>query len=376
MPAPAADARYTMRGSNLPARRNAIAATVHLELLIPDLVPPYGDAAQGLSLPALERLLGRALRQRSDAASLEQWICGAGGLGDEPPVAAISLLGDGGTPGTAGWVRADPIHLRYLRDRFVVETSPASTLSHDEAAELVATLNRHFAAEGLRFSAANPRKWYVQAAAAPDVLLAPLEAARGRNADAHAPVGPGAMAWQRYANEAQMLFHEHPVNQAREARGEAPINSVWFWGAGAIPAALEQPYATIWSDDATARGIALLGGAKAAPAPATAARWLELGGESGRELVVLDALGRAAREDGLDAWRERLAALDTDWFGPLLDALKRDRIGMLSIHAVSPQGTLSAETIRGDLIKFWRRVRPLASYAPAASSSTPLPPGG
>jgi hypothetical protein len=358
-----------MTGSNAFDPRYPIPATVHLELLIPDLVPPYGDAAHGLALPALERLLGRALKQSGDATSLEDWVCRAAGLADNPPVAAISLLGDGGTPGAAGWVRADPVHLRYARDRFVVETGPAATLTHDEAADLVATLNRHFAAEGLRFSAVNPRKWYVQTAAAPDVVLSPLDEAKGRSADAHAPTGPDAMAWQRFANEAQMLFHEHPVNQAREARGEAPINSVWFWGAGTLPATLSHAYTTIWSDDATARGIALLGGAKAAPAPSTASQLLASASGSGRELVVLEALGKAAREEGLEVWRAKLMALDADWFAPLLAALKRDRIGMLSIHAISPQGSLSAETIRGDLMKFWRRTRPLATYAPASSSS-------
>jgi hypothetical protein len=362
-----------MTSANVFDSRSLILTAVHLELLIPDLVPPYGGAAHGLALPALERLLGRARRRSGDAASLEQWVCRAAGLADQPPVAAISLLGDGGTPGAAGWVRADPVHLRYLRDRFVVETGPAATLTHDEAADLVATLNRHFNDEGLRFSAASAHKWYVQTAVAPDVSLPPLDEARGRDAAAYAPTGPDAMTWQRFANEAQMLFHEHPVNQAREARGEAPINSLWFWGAGMLPAPLEIEYAAIWSDDATARGIALLAGAQAAPAPTGASQLLGSASGSGRQLVVLDALGKAAREEGLEAWRAKLTAFDGAWFAPLLEALKRDRIGMLSIHAISSHGALSAETIRGDLIKFWRRTRPLAAYAPASATSPSSP---
>ena len=36
---------------------------------------------------------------------------------------------------------------------------------------------------------------------------------------------------------------------------------------------------------------------------------------------------------------------------------------MLSLHGLGPKGTLSVETTRGDLRRFWRRVKPLASYA-------------
>jgi hypothetical protein len=35
--------------------------------------------------------------------------------------------------------------------------------------------------------------------------------------------------------EAQMTLHGHPLNAAREAAGQRPINSVWFWGCGAMP---------------------------------------------------------------------------------------------------------------------------------------------
>src|SRR5690606_18290880 len=41
----------------------------------------------------------------------------------------------------------------------------------------------------------------------------------------------------------QMLWFDHPVNQAREARGLRPINSLWLYG-GAAPSALA-PAATV-----------------------------------------------------------------------------------------------------------------------------------
>jgi hypothetical protein len=325
----------------------------------------------GLDVPALERLLGRAVRTIGAPVGVYDWLGDAAGLrlllaeGTPIPAAALSLLGDGGTPGTSGWLRADPVHLRVDRDQLLLDALPAATLSDGDAARLVATLNAHFAADGMKFSATDARSWYVETGEPPHASFTPLSEASGSNADLLRPQGPDAMAWQRIGNEVQMLLHEHPVNQAREARGELPVNSVWFWGAGVLPQAAELRYRQICSDDPVARGIAILGGVHAAPAPRSANQWLEREAESGegRYLVMLEGLRKAVREQGIDAWRSALQDCEHDWFAPLQEALRHDRIGMLTIHALAPHCTLSAEIISGDLVKFWRRAKPLAVYA-------------
>ncbi len=48
--------------------------------------------------------------------------------------------------------------------------------------------------------------------------------------------------WRRLVNELQMLWFDHPVNQAREARGLRPVNSVWLYG-GARPSQFTRPNA-------------------------------------------------------------------------------------------------------------------------------------
>ncbi|MNC97567.1 hypothetical protein D3C83_152660 [compost metagenome] len=52
--------------------------------------------------------------------------------------------------------------------------------------------------------------------------------------------------------------------------------------------------------------------------------------------------------------------LETQWFAPLLAALRGGRIGMLTVQV--PDAGATFETVRGDLRRFWRRPRPLASY--------------
>lgn len=43
--------------------------------------------------------------------------------------------------------------------------------------------------------------------------------------------------WRRLVNELQMIWFDHPVNHAREARGLRPVNSLWLYG-GAAPSRL------------------------------------------------------------------------------------------------------------------------------------------
>ena len=58
------------------------------------------------------------------------------------------------------------------------------------------------------------------------------------------------------------------------------------------------------------------------------------------------------------------AALERDWFAPLLAALRHGRIGMLTPAPARAADTLlEVETARSDLRRFWRRRKPLARAA-------------
>lgn len=47
-----------------------------------------------------------------------------------------------------------------------------------------------------------------------------------------------AAAWQNLLAEVQMQLYDHPVNNAREARRQPSLNSIWLDGVGAWPAGL------------------------------------------------------------------------------------------------------------------------------------------
>ena len=58
----------------------------------------------------------------------------------------------------------------------------------------------------------------------------------------------------------------------------------------------------------------------------------------------------------------RRAALERDWFAPLLAALQSGGIGMLTLSLPGADSLLEIETVRSDLRHFWRLKRPLADY--------------
>ena len=72
---------------------------------------------------------------------------------------------------------------------------------------------------------------------------ASLDRVIGRDVDPWLPSGASARLLRRLQNEMQMLLYTHPINEARAARRDLPINSLWFSGTGCLPVAMRAPQA-------------------------------------------------------------------------------------------------------------------------------------
>jgi hypothetical protein len=330
---------------------------MHCELLVPAL---FG-ARTGAALPGLELLLARGRRSQGESAPLERWLARAFALeGETLPAGALTYLAGGGDPGTRFWLRADPVHLRLMRDRLALLPGAGFALSQEEAAALAESLNRHFA-DAFCLHALHPERWCLSVDRGAALAAAtPLEAA-GQDVDAHLPSGSEAARWHVLLNEIQMLLHAHPVNAAREARGEPVVNSVWLWGAGQLPRAAHGPWKSLSAHDPVALGLARLARLHHRALPESATQWLERAPQDGRHLVVLDSLRGAHALGDTETLEARLRELERAWFAPLLAALKAGRAGMLTLYV--PDAGASFEVIRADLRRFWRRPRPLSGYA-------------
>jgi hypothetical protein len=153
------------------------------------------------------------------------------------------------------------------------------------------------------------------------------------------------------------------VNEAREARGEPAINSLWLWGGGQAPRDAHAPWRSLAARDPSALGFAQLASMRRLDLPVSAAAWLEgLPGE-GRHVAILDALRVPAALEQRADYEAGLDALERHWFAPLLAALRDERIGMVTVRVPDSAPGASFETVRGDLRRFWRRPRAIAHYA-------------
>ncbi len=174
-------------------------------------MPGLFSAPAGPRLPALELLLARGRRADADAETLEGWLQRRFEL-DSLPAGALSVLGSGGDPGDAFWVRADPVHLHLLRDRLVLAPAQAIGITREEAEALCKGLERHF---GFEFTVIEAGRWCVRLSKEAEFADTPPLAMAGRE------IREG----NALLNEIQMVLHAHPVN---ETRGEAAVNSLWL----------------------------------------------------------------------------------------------------------------------------------------------------
>lgn len=326
---------------------------MHCELIVPGL---FAEAS-GSRAPGLELMLARGRSSAAQSQSTEDWLNDAFDLETETlPAGALTIAASGADPGEAFWARADPVHLRLMRDRLIVVPSEAIGLSVDEADRLVEALNRHFG-ERLPLRRIDADRWCVRLESATALESRPSLESAGRQADPAMPA-----EWRALLNEAQMLLHTHPVNEAREARAEPTVNSLWLWGAGSAPQRPASKWQSVSADDPVARGLAHLAGSRHWPLPADAETWLARAAQERRHLVLLDALRVPLALGNSADYAQRLDGLEQKWFSPLLAALRAGRVGMVTVHVPDSLGA-SFETVRSDLRRFWRRPKALEKYA-------------
>ena len=342
-------------------------------LLIPDLLPPQPaggmlDLYHGLHLPDLQWLFARGALHGSPGLSLEAWLLKRFGCDTTLPVASLSLRADGGAPTGAYWLRADPVYLQAQRDQLTLVDGALLAITASEADTLTTTLNQHFAPEQLHFIPAHPTRWYIACDTAPELMTQPLPAVAGKSINASLPSGAHGLHWNKIATEIQMLLHDHPVNQARETQAQPPINSVWFWGGGVCPS-LDVPLVAaeqMWANDALARGLALAANQSPQALPLNFDAFMAQAKGSGAHCVLWDDLRRAAWYGDHAAWRAGLTRLEADWIKPLCHALRRGIVSEVTLHAISAQGCLTVTIQRSARWRFWRRIKTLQHYLPAA----------
>jgi hypothetical protein len=326
--------------------------------LIPHLFPPsrlLDTAAQGLRLPALELLLARGMILPCTQEGVEAALCEAMKIPRQQdwPLAPITLEADGGLAGEAHWLRADPVHLRLMRDRIVLTDNRALNLSPQESSALADSIGRHFG-EVFKPIPLHPQRWYVTFANPPRLTTIPPSVARGRGVESLMPQGNDAMHFRALLNELQMLVFTHPVNQARETRGDLPVNSVWLWGGGAKPAepTVRMP---IYASDSEARALGRFCSTPVLPQPPH----LEKSMLDGEGVILLNELAQTGECGNAYGWRDAIRGLEKEWFTPLLGSLRT--VGPAGLYLMDPVNGKALHLQRINAWKIWKRPRRLTS---------------
>ena len=316
------------------------------------------DAHDGLRLPALEILLGRGNEADAACENETAWLCERFGVRKQIdwPVAPLALAGDGGEPGAAHWLRADPVHLHVHNDGLILLPPESLEIAEDESRALITALNRHFEPENLVFHAPVSRRFYLRMAQAPKIETVSVKEAIGRDVNHLLPAGEERLQWHRIFNEAQMLLHAHPVNAARGERGATVANSLWFWGGGTLPAC-GNPFDAVYSEDPMVTGLATLGGV----VPASLSDESLTTGNNA--LFDIRDAERERLRGSVPDWRNALETLDRRRFAPVLEALRSDRIGKAIVATFAAGRSYEWSLTRRASWHIWKRPRPLADQA-------------
>jgi len=237
-----------------------------LTLLLPELRRVAAFAAVRLWVARGDRLPDIARGREAALRSAFEF------LGSSLPAAALTRSLDASDAAGALWLRADPCHVMADAAAVRMLAWDNLALTPEESAEFARALRPLFGDAGFPLEAATPQRWYLRCP--PDAKLPTFEAPTavlGADLLPHLPHGANERQWRHLLNEAQVILHNHPLNQRRAQRGQVTANSVWFWGAGTLPAWVRTPFGQVYSDDELVRALAAIARCALQPVAAFAA---------------------------------------------------------------------------------------------------------
>jgi len=216
---------------------------MHLIIAFASVLSAAGrQALQTLALPNLARLVARLVPQapdHGDEYSLtpphqreHARALGLEGADGALPWAAHCAAAHGIDTGDLAWGRITPVHWRVGASEISLVDPAQLELAEDESRALLETLHPLFESAGFLLLYGTPLAWFAAHESLAGLRSASLDRVIGRRIDPWLAPLENARSVRRLQNEVQMLLHEHPVNEAREACGLPAVNSFWLSGCG------------------------------------------------------------------------------------------------------------------------------------------------
>lgn len=253
--------------------------------------------------------------------------------GEGWPIAALSRQAEVGDAAGHAWLRADPVWLRPdINGVRLMAHGEALGLQPEDCAELLPALRPLFGDAGFELDAPHPARWYLRLPAGTTLpAFSDPGDALGEDVFEHLDTSPEARRWRALESEAQVTLHNHPFNARRAARGQSPVNALWFWGGGRLPAAAGGHGMTGYSGDDTARALAASGG---------------------QGMALPAGFAGAPGVYDLEGTRD-LQWIEQAWLAPALAALRSGAIAGLQLD---DGDGWRLRLRRRDALRFWRPV--------------------
>jgi 2,3-bisphosphoglycerate-independent phosphoglycerate mutase len=136
--------------------------------------------------------------------------------------------------------RCNLVTLKFQGNKIIMEDFSAGHITDEEARKVIADLDKETGTDEIRFYAGVSYR---------HLMVLRNGAAKFSNLEKQSIPPPHDLIGKEVSSyfpqmeepvlsltrESQRLLKDHPVNQAREARGLPPANSIWLWGQGRSP---------------------------------------------------------------------------------------------------------------------------------------------
>ena len=197
------------------------------------------------------------------------------------------------------WALISPCHLQIHSDHVAMQDPSGLELTEDESRTLMAAMQPYFEEDGIALHWHSPASYLAQGQVFQDLASASLARVRAQPIDPWIPRQSAAQGLRRLQNEMQMLLYTHALNDARSARGQAPVSGFWISGTGSPvqPSASDALPVSPVHQALTQTGTRL--------------------GATNPHAIYIDSLAGGALQDDPQAWIQAWQDLDAQVFAPL-----------------------------------------------------------
>lgn len=242
---------------------------------------------------------------------------------------------------------AEPTHLRVDRDRLIPLESELLQLNHNEALEIIDSINNHFNGEiklyyidehtwllGLNFDSQNYNFY-------------PLIEVIGRDINNYLP-SQDVSYLLKLINEIQMLLFNNKINQQRQEDKLLAINSLWLWDKKFSNEAVNffKTFSLIYKTNCS-YNAKLNWKTKALTE-------LDLDKVEDDSLIIIDSLYYSNCYEDYYSWVNKLQVIDNLYFKPLKEKFMQGAIKNIDLLVPTINQTLKIYISHYNFFKFWQ----------------------